>query len=494
MRKFGILLFVLLMVVCLSSCNKTDYQNVIPADATLVAKVNVKNMAEKSDFAQSSVADVLKGGLALVVSGKDLKQAKAYVDDPMAMGWDLSMPAYAFMIGSEYAGFTMKVADEDAVKDFILLLHKQHLATKPVERHELMCGTLLDELYYAYDGNTFLLLAKVEEKGGVRIEKLAQQLMNQTEDASFVSTEAYDKMEEAEKDIVWYSNLAALPDEVANALMDFLPQSVKKRDIELMSSISFEDGAAVVQANVWGKTDKTQQLLEEMNKNLCKMEGRYIGKVTDNMLVWLGMGVKGEWLLQKMKENKDMKEQLFLIERAVDIEQMLKAVDGDVAVEVPEALLKNNEEAFVAYAKLKNTDFLQDVDEWKSSMKDYGMSMDDDGSNHYVLQAEGHTLQWGVEGNDLYTMTGIDPANLTKESSSNSLLKAYGGDIKKSIFFLYINLSKMGLDEMFNGELKLIGKAVRSIEALIVKSSSANEVTLMIETKNKKENFLKQLL
>ena len=145
-------------------------------------------------------------------------------------------------------------------------------------------------------------------------------------------------------------------------------------------------------------------------------------------------------------------------------------------------------------AKLKNTDFLQDVDEWKSSMKDYGMSMDDDGSNHYVLQAEGHTLQWGVEGNDLYTMTGIDPANLTKESSSNSLLQAYGEDIKKSIFFLYINLSKMGLDEMFNGELKLIGKAVRSIEALIVKSSSANEVTLMIETKNKKENFLKQLL
>ena len=91
-------------------------------------------------------------------------------------------------------------------------------------------------------------------------------------------------------------------------------------------------------------------------------------------------------------------------------------------------------------------------------------------------------------------MTGIDPANLTKESSSNSLLQAYGEDIKKSIFFLYINLSKMGLDEMFNGELKLIGKAVRSIEALIVKSSSANEVTLMIETKNKKENFLKQLL
>lgn len=480
------------MVASLCSCSKTDYQNVVPANATFVAKVDVKSMAEKGDFAHSKAIGVLKGGLALVVSGKDMKQVKAYIDDPMAIGLDLSMPAYAFMVGNEYAGLTMKVNDEDAVKDFLLLLHKQHLATKPVERHELMCGTLLDELFYSYDGKTFLLLASMGEGGGSRLEPMAQQLMNQKEEDSFVGTDAYDKMEDAGKDIVWYSNLAALPADVASHVLEVLPKSVKKSDIELMTSVNFEAGAAVMQAKVWGKTDKAQQLIEEANANLHKMEGRYVGKASDDMLAWLGMGVKGEWLLQKLKEDKSMKEQLIMLERAIDIEQMLKAVDGDVAVEVSAGALKGHDDDYIAYAQLKNTDFLQDVNDWKVGMKDYGMSMEDDGSNHFVLHAEGQAWQWGVDGDDLYYAADGRLVH-DAEATPCAALKAHESDIKNSLFFVYVNVAKMGLEKELKGDMKMLGKAFGAIEAIVLKSSSADEVTLTIETKDKHENFLKQL-
>lgn len=495
MRKIDFILLTVLIAASLCSCNKTDYQNVIPANATFVAKVDVRTIVEKGDFAQSSAVDMMKGSLALVVNGKDLKQTKAYIDDPMTMGLDWSMPAYAFMVGNECAGLTLKVADEDAVTDFLLLLHKQQLATKPVERHELMCGTLLDEIAYSYDGKTFLLLASLDEGRGMKLEQLAHQLINQGEEESFVGTEAYKKMEEGIKDVVVYSNLAALPTNMIGVVQEFLPKSIKKSDMELLTSVDFVAGAAMIQTSVWGKTDKAQQLINEANEGLRMMEGRYIEKASDDMLAWMGMGVKGEWLLKKMKEDKKMNEKLFLMERAIDIEQMLRAVDGDVAVVLPQRMMKDgHDESFIAYAQLKSNDFLQEIDEWKADMKEYGMSMQDDGNHHYVLHTEGNVWQWGVDGNDLYFVPDGAWGHTQTADCSNELLKAHEQDIKNSLFFVYMNVGKMGLDRKLKGEMAMIRNPFQSIEAVSLKSSSVNEITLVIEAKDKKENILKQIL
>ena len=492
MRKIIVVFLTLLAVLSFSSCTNTDYQNVIPADATLVAKLDVKALAEKGDLAHSRAVDVMKGYLALVVSSKDQKQAKAYIDDPMSMGLDLSMPLYFFMVGNEQMGLTAKVADEDAVKDFLLLLHKQHLASKPVEKHEQMCGTLLDEITYMYDGKTFLLLASMDKGGGARQGQLAQQLMNQKEKQSFVTTDAYDKMNETDKDFVCYSNLAALPAEWAKSAMRLLPKQVKRSDVEAISSIHFEQGKAVLQVALMGKSAAVQKLMDETAKKMHPIQGRYLDKASDNLAMWLGMGVEGEWLLQKAKEDKELKESLFLMERAIDIEQMLKAIDGDVAVEFPLNGLESGENPFVAYAQLKNTDFMQDVEDWKAGMKDYGMTMQDDGNHHYVLKADGKTWLWGVEGNDL--CFAADGGTASVATAANARLKAHEKDIKNSLFFFYLDVAKWGLDKQMRGDAAMFGKALGAVDAVVVKSSSANEVEMVVELKDKQENFLKQLL
>ena len=46
MKKIYVVSLVALMVMALCSCSKTDYQKVIPANAALVVKVDVKAIAE----------------------------------------------------------------------------------------------------------------------------------------------------------------------------------------------------------------------------------------------------------------------------------------------------------------------------------------------------------------------------------------------------------------------------------------------------------------
>lgn len=76
MKKFQFISALVMVVLALCSCTNTDYQNVIPANASLVVKVDMKSIAEKSDFKNSKWMKELDGSLGAVVSGKDMKSVK----------------------------------------------------------------------------------------------------------------------------------------------------------------------------------------------------------------------------------------------------------------------------------------------------------------------------------------------------------------------------------------------------------------------------------
>ena len=99
MKKIQLISALVLVVMALCSCTNTDYQKVIPANATVVVKADMKSISEKADFKDSKYKQMLDESLSAVVKGKDMDAVKAYIDDPMKMGIDLSMPFYFFMAG-----------------------------------------------------------------------------------------------------------------------------------------------------------------------------------------------------------------------------------------------------------------------------------------------------------------------------------------------------------------------------------------------------------
>ena len=492
MKKIYVVSLVALMVMALCSCSKTDYQKVIPANAALVVKVDVKAIAEKSEFSKSKTMQKVEKSLSLVVKDKDMGKVKEYIDDPMKMGIDFSEPAYVFMVDKETFGLTMKVNDKDDVKDFLQLLNKQGMASKPQEKNERMCGTLLDDFSYTYDGTTFLLLASMNNAGGAKNGKLAQQLMKLDEKDSFVSTDGFSRLEDEDMDVSAYMNFAVLPADILGFLAEWLPKSVYK-DIYGLASLNFEKGSAQLTSKMFAKTDAAQKVIDEANEHLKKIDGRYLDKVSDDAAMWLGAGVKGDWLLGKMKENKNLNSMLFAVERAIDIEQMFRAVDGDVSMELSSFNSETNEPDYVTYAELKDKKFLDDVDDWKESQKEYGIEMKSQGNNQYALSMDGQTFNWGVDGDDLYMGTPLALGHAKK--STGALLKDYKDEIKESRMFIYLNLAAMGKQ---SGGMSSTGLAFLSLgnalKAITMKLVSMDELSLTVESNNKEENFLKILL
>ena len=490
MKKFQFISALVMVVLALCSCTNTDYQNVIPANASLVVKVDMKSIAEKSDFKNSKWMKELDGSLGAVVSGKDMKSVKEYVADPMKIGIDFSMPLYFFMMADETMGMTMKVSDEDHVKDFLLLLNKQGLASKPQEKDHWMCGTLIDDIYYSYDGTTFLMLASMKGKN-TTISRMARELTALKESDSFVGTEAFGRLNEEEKDVVMYVMSAQMIESLKMA-GGVLPPSIYK-DVEALASLDFAQGEARIMGKLFAKTKDAQHLIDEANANLKKMNGRYLDKVSDDAAIWIGAGVKGEWLLEKIKENKELKTMLFATERAVDVEQMLKAMVGDVSLELP--LLDTEKVDYVLQAELNNTDFLADVNDWKLSQKDYGIEMKELEPQQYQLMLDGQTYRWGVRDKDLYWATprAVEHA----ENSADAKLKAYREQIEDSRLFLFVDWAKLakGLSQSSNVALVMqMWDGFFKIDALYWKLSSVEEGVVVIESKNKNENFLKQIL
>jgi hypothetical protein len=82
-----------------------------------------------------------------------------------------------------------------------------------------------------------------------------------------------------------------------------------------------------------------------------------------------------------------------------------------------------------------------------------------------------------------------------QEQGGNPSLEACKDDIQKNKFYLWVDLTKIPWAKFAQKNLTpIFAEPLSKLNVLVVKASSADEVTLTLELKNKDENILKQLL
>lgn len=498
MRQIKFSVLVTLIVVLFASCSKNDYLNVIPKDATFVASVNFANIAEKGELSESAYIESLKQYMGIMLNEDAQKQVEEYISDPREMGIDFTAPVYMFLTPSKCACITMKVGSKDKVEDLVTLLKEQGLCSKPVEREGFMTGTLLEDIEYAYDSNTLLVLASLNDGSSAIGKQVVAQLFDQEKDDSFVSTERFDIMDDNDdKDVVMYCNLASVPNDMSMAFKSSLPDGVRLSDVDIVSTMSFLDGKAVMDINVNGLTDKAKKAFEDTDKHMRKIQGQYVDAPAEDFFVWACFGVDGEWFLKNLKKNDSAKQLLLLVERAIDIEQIIRSVDGDMAFVLPSTFITGESGSgvidFIATAQVKDTKFLADVDYWKRTMRDYGLSMSEGGKNQYVINGNDMSMCWGVDDNNVY-MASTEAFNSNLTSRRSTLLNGYKSDILHSRFYMYVNLQSLPLAELatMSGAPGYAG-VLQSFKAFTIKSESSNKVQLTLELKDKKKNFVKAI-
>ncbi len=475
------------MAVCIlffASCSKKDYATVIPADATFVAQVNLADLAAEADLKNTPAMNLLKGYVGLVASGDEREMVRAVLDDPSVMGIDFTAPAYIFETIDHCWGLVLRVSDSGDLENAFKVLAKQQLASKPTEKEDLMWTSLLGDINVAFDDHRLLILvAQQDDVTPATLRRQMTSLFTQEYDLSFPASENMSKLDDAEGSVAVYSRMAALPQDMAQSFAGVLPQGVRAADVEVSLSVSFDDGCAVLRTKMFSQNERVQKLFDESNEHQHKIQGEFLGAASDNFFAWVSMGCEGKWLLQLLKQNEDAKQALFMLERGIDIEQMLSSIDGDVTLVLPEepaaeGLTKSN---FIALAQLDNSDFLDDVKNWIPTAHEYGITLRPNGDKHFVMQAQDMQLQWGVEDKTLFFAT--PQASLQKAFSGKSkLLASYADEIKSSQFFALFNLQPVLKSQQI------------PLEAIVLKSEKSGEVELRLVGKDKNRSLLAQFL
>ena len=486
MKKTYIFCIALFLMLGLASCSKKDYMTVIPADATFVAQINLADLAEQADLQNAPVIRTLKGYVGLIASGEEKEMVKAVLDDPSIIGVDFAAPAYVFETIDHHWGLVLCVKDNDHLDETFKVLAKQQIAAKPTERDGLMWTSLLDDINIAYDNQRLLILTAHSESAAPNaLKRQMSQLFEQDKDLSFFETDKMLKLESTDAPISIYSRMAALPQDMVQQMTGFLPKGVRSADVEVCISADFREGNAVLRATMFSDNEKIQQLFEQADENMYKIQGDYLGAASDHSFAWISVGCQGEWLHNLLKQSEQAKQALFMLERGIDIEQMLRSIDGDVTFVLPsepaaEGFAKTD---FIAMATVKNSDFLSDVADWQRSARDYGITLSEKGKNQYLLKAQDMQMEWGVDGETLYFTT--PNAVLQKAFSQNgSLLSAYKDEIKDSQFFALVNMQALPSPNMNKIPLN----------AIVMKSERTGEVEIRLEGKTPSRSLLAQML
>lgn len=477
----------LLAIAMLASCSPKDYRSVIPKSASMVAAVDVQRIANGADFEHSHYLALAKSYVGLLASGRGKKQLAEFIDNPQQMGLDFTRPAYVFETDSRCWGLLVKVEDDGLLDIFFQLLHGQHLCSALTEDGGLRRGTLLGDLQFAYNGESFLMLAS-KERNASELRSTMVQLFQLPASSQFISGDAFCRLSE-DCDIALYSNMNALPVAWRETCKSVLPPRVRPTDVELVASVTFGEGEAHVAVEAFGATPEVQKMFADYDKNTHTLKGKFIGTAPDDCLAWASAGCSGQWLLEMLKHSDEGKRQLMLLERAMDIEAMVAAIDGDVALTLPASRPggAEPEQPFVAIAEVGTDAFMREADEWAKSARDYGIRTARTAENQYTLHADDYSLRWGIDRQSLYFASdGIAPSDFF--SHSNPFLTERLPDIQKSKLFIYINA-----ESLLRGSRDIPPFVSPKVRSLVITSERAGHYELRIAGNDPTKNILTQL-
>lgn len=483
----------LMLLLVLVSCSKNEYVNLIPKDASFVLSVDVKSITEKADFTNSPLypqfLDLVKGS-----ASHSAEAVQSYIDDPAKMGIDFREPVYLFQSADMYC-MVMAVYDKGDLEDFMETLRKEGICDEVEESDGLSIAKSQLGCYFAFNKKAFLITAPSGGPTQEYCKQFCKRLFDQKEEDSFHQSEAYSEFEDLKGELAFYADLAAIPQNMTDEMKAWLPENVRHNDVQLFSSFVAENGKAVWSTALQGKTKNVQKLIEEGNKYLQHIDGEFIESPMQNFSLWACMGVEKGALLSMLKESDTGRQMLLMINQAIGIEQILRQVEGDVALVLPSFDKKGDINDFLLFAEVDDDDFMDDVDYWQKSMKSYGLTMTKTMGKNYVISGDDFSINWGLDEDKIYFATPKMFATNSVATRSDVLL-SHKDEIKDSYFYMYINVPGLfpaDQKQASSSSVLSADKVLEDISSVVVQSKEYDSMDIIINLTDQSQNFLKAL-
>lgn len=436
MKKIVYTLAALLMAV-LSSCSNTDYLNAIPAESKLLMGVDP--------------ARVSGAGSPMLLKTM-LRVAR--LDNT---GLDLSAMVYLFEDARGNIGVCAKVADADQLAETL-----GRAGGAVTERRGFHFTTLPSRWVAGWSDKAALVMGPVLPAAEAETVGLMARYLAAGEDGGVAATPLYAKLDSLDAPMALVCQAEALPEQLVAPFTLGAPKEASPADVMVAAEMQVEQGTLLMRGETFSFRPKLNAALHRAAQTYRPINGRYVAAMDRTDAVGLFLNVDGRQFIELMRSNRGLKTMLAGINAALDMDNIIKSVDGDMALVTP-SMDKGHFQMMMA-AKLRHADWLADVDYWKQSAP-AGSIIGDWGRDCYYYRGDNTTYYFGVTPDWQYMSGGTPEAALRSvKAAPNPIDKGLQARVRGERLAMVVNLAALdGKAEAVTALLKPMFGDLRAI-------------------------------
>ena len=429
MKKIGFLFINLCLILALVACSNDDYTKALPSGSTALMYVDMKQ----------------SGG----VESRDFLKKMVPIDDLGDCGLDFAQKLYFFELADGAVGLCARVSDAKQVGKTLKKLAENDQCKEISEVGGLQTAVLGQSWVAAYDDNAFLLMFSVPATDIQSAKNRLVRYLKQDGDRSEKFTQLFQKLNATK-------GIAAVVGRGQTLLKTTdldLPQGVEASQVLEAVSVTVEDSVVYARSNLFSFDEKVSKALNDHERVFRPIEGRYAQNFTKNAFMNIAMNVDGERFFPMIQNHETMMAFLVSANAAIDMNNIIKSIDGDVAMMYFGDLMFSDSR-FLLLSELAHSQWLADVGYWKTStpkggeIKDLGKDTYcySDGQSQYYFGLVGGSNDGQKSASSQQFFCGNTPNAATSpfEPFGEPIPSAVVEKIKGNRFTVVMNLEKSG--------------------------------------------------
>ena len=310
------------------SCTSADYVHVIPEGATALVSVDVSAVGTETN--QSAKANLF---LSLLK-----------VTDPMDCGLDFGKRVYLFETADGTLGMTAKVSSRSKAATF---------------------AVLNGSWWVGLSDAALLVMGPVISSGQASTVSQMAKYLSQDEDHSIAGTPIFDKLDSISSGVAMVAQAQAFPEKLISLLTLGAPKDADASQVMIAAEMSVADNSLQIRGETFSFNKRINDELQKSAAVFRPIKSRY-GAIADNgHLFTLFVNTDGTQFLTLLRQNPFLQSMLLGINTAIDMDNIIKSIDGDVALTADN--IDESKLSLAMGAEMSSLAFTEDVDYWKQS-------------------------------------------------------------------------------------------------------------------------------
>ncbi len=458
--NLNMVLVLLLAAFALASCQKESKSaQLIPTDALMVMRWDVKQTLQKSKATESSqLKEKLNQKLEEEKSIPDGMRAKlkAIIDDPANSGVDFTQPFFFAVSGDiqKNPTFSFIGSLNDAGKLADLLKEAKDQGIELQEKDGIQYIQAGGDAYFAFNEDNFIFNGGNKSAG---IDAVIALFSNT--DNSLIESEEFKKMNEAKGFLQFMFRgeaMAKIMESAPKEATANLPEDFTFEGMGALVDLNTEKGKAILDCEIIATNDFWKDYLKQSIGSYEEIDGDAVEYLTKGGFALLA-GINGENCAKMMEKYSKNFNGLLSEEQFALLLKVMSSIDGDIAVSVTGMTEGNPKPVIAAYLETKDNSLL-------TELQNNGINVNELGAKS------------GFDKGFSYVTFGVEPFT----ESANPVGNEYKDKMlycSLDVNFLSGALSSFG----FAGQAKAVASVVSSFELYYAENNKSSFVANFVD-------------